>query len=160
MIKDFDELYEEIVSSNDTKRMEGLGDAYKWLFGMVAEKHPEAAERVISMLEAGKWNNYLSHMEAKEIVAKFKNQNGTTGPHWDYDTFKSAVEGMGKPIMEKPFYNCYSLWVTMNMLYSDHAMSAGAYVPKEDFPKFFYTMAVEKLKDVDRTKFIRRYYNL
>lgn len=160
MIKDFDELYEDIVSSNDTERMEDLGGAYKWLFGMVAERQPEIAEKVISMLESSKWNNYVSKIEAKDIVAKLKNQNGTTGPHWDYDTMKGAVEGLGKPLEEFPFYNTCSLWVTMNMLYSDHANSAGMYVPKEDFPKFFYMMALEKLKDPDKPKFIRKYFNI
>jgi hypothetical protein len=34
------------------------------------------------------------------------------------------------------------------------------FVPKEQEPKVYYLMAVEKLKDVDYPKFIRKYYDL
>ena len=44
------------------------------------------------------------------------------------------------------------------MLYSDHHRSTSEFVPKDQEPKFFYMMAVEKLKDPDRPKFIREYF--
>jgi hypothetical protein len=34
------------------------------------------------------------------------------------------------------------------------------YIPKEQEPEVYYELAVEKLKDVDKPKFIRTYYNL
>jgi hypothetical protein len=33
-------------------------------------------------------------------------------------------------------------------------------VPKEDEPRFFYAMALEKLKDADRPKFVRAYFDV
>lgn len=160
MIRKYDELYEEMASSKDPRRMMAFGDAEKWVFYTLAEKHPEMAEKWLSRLEAGKWNNYLSKREAEEIIAVLVNQDGTHGAHWDYDTFKKAVESVGGMMTDEPFYNCWSLFVTANMLFSDHFRSASEFVPKDMMPKFFYNEAVEKLKDPDRPKFIRKYFDV
>lgn len=34
------------------------------------------------------------------------------------------------------------------------------FVPKDQEPKFFYSMALEKLKDVDRPRFVRDYFDV
>ena len=88
------------------------------------------------------------------------NQDGTRGAHWDYDTFKGAVESLGAKMRDESFYNCYALWIMANALWSDHHKSLSEFVPKEQEPKVYYLMAVEKLKDVDYPKFIRKYYDL
>lgn len=160
LIKRYDELYDDMASSKDPKKMIVFGDAEKWMFHSVAEKHPELAEKWLSKLEAGKWYNYLSKAEADEIVGKLQNQDGTKGGHWDYDTFKGAVESLGAKMSEDPYFNCYALWATANMLWSDHYKSASEYVPKEMMPKYFYNVAVENLKDIDRPKFVREYFNV
>ena len=160
MIRKYDELYDEMAASKDPRRMMAFGDSEKWVFHMLAEKHPEMAEKWLSKLEAGKWNNYLSKKEAEEIVSKLVNQDGTHGPHWDYETFKSAVESLGGKMEDMPYYNCWALWVTACMLVSDHYKSASEFVPKEMMPKYFYSMAVEKLKDADRPKFVRHYFDV
>lgn len=160
LIKRYDELYEDMATAKDPQKMMVFGDAEKWMFHSVAEKHPELAEKWLAKLEAGKWNNYLSKSEADAIVSKLVNQDGTRGPHWSYDTFKSAVEGLGGKMYDEPYYNCYALFTTANMLYSDHYKSALEYVPKEDMPKYFYMMALEKLKDMDRPKFARKYFDV
>jgi hypothetical protein len=140
--------------------MMAFGEAEKWVFHILAEKHPELAEKWLTKLEAGKWLNYLSKSEAEHIVGKFINQDGTRGAHWNYDTFKEAVESLGEEMTEEPFFNCWSLWAVANMLYSDHHKSTSEFVPKEDEPRFFYLMAVEKLKDLDRPKFVRAYFGV
>lgn len=160
MIKIYDELYEDMATSKDPKKMMIFGEAEKWMFHAVAEKHPELAEKWLSKLEAGKWHNYLSKSEAESIVNKLQNQDGTRGAHWDYDTFKGAVESLGAKMSEEPYFNCYALWATANMLWSDHYKSASEFVPKDMMPKFFYSMSVEKLKDSDRPKFVRSYFNV
>lgn len=159
-IKRYDELYEDMASSKDPKKMMVFGDAEKWVFYMVAEKHPEIAERWLSKLEAGKWNNYLSHSEAESIATKLVNQDGTRGAHWSYETFKAAVESLDGKMSDEPYYNSYALWVTANMHWSDHHKSSSEFVPKEHEARYFYETAVESLKDVDRPKFIRERYNL
>ena len=160
LIRRYGELYEEMASSRDTKKMMAFGDAEKWAFHELAEKHPEIAEKWLYMLEAERWFNYLSKNEAESIVSKFINQDGARGPHWNYETFKAAVESLGGKMSNEPFYNCWSLWVAANMEYSDHHKSSSEFVPKEQEPRFFYSMAIEKLKDPDRPRFIREYFDL
>lgn len=160
LIRRYDELYEDMATAKDPRKMMVFGDAEKWMFHSVAEKHPEMAEKWLAKLEAGKWNNYLSKSEADDIVSRFVNQDGTRGPHWSYEVFKNAVESMSGKIYDEPYYNCYALWAVMNMLYSDHYQSASEFVPKDAMPKYFYKMALEKLKDADRPKFVRRYFDV
>ena len=160
IVRKYDELYEEMASSKDPSRMMAFGDSEKWIFHMLAEKHPELAEKWLTKLEAGKWNNYLSKSEAEEIVSKLINQDGSHGAHWDYETFKAAVESLGGKMADEPFYNCWALWAVTNMLWSDHHKSASEFVPKDMMPKYFYGMAIEKLKDADRQKFVRHYFDV
>lgn len=160
LIKKYDELYDDMATAKDPRKMMAFGEAEKWVFHMMAEKHPELAEKWLNRLEAEKWFNYLSKAEAEEIAMKLVNQDGIRGPHWSYETFKAAVESLGGKLQSEPFYNCYALWVTANMLFSDHHKSTSEFVPKDQEPRFFYSMAVEKLKDNDRPRFIRKYFDL
>ena len=160
LIKKYDELYDDMATAKDPRKMMAFGEAEKWVFHMMAEQHPELAEKWLARLEAEKWYNYLSKNEAEEIVAKFVNQDGTHGPHWNYETLKAAVESLGGKIQSEPFYNCWSLWVVVNMHYSDHRTSASEFVPRDMMPKYFYNMAVETLKDPDRPRFVREYFDL
>lgn len=154
------ELYEDMAKSGMPEKMKVFGEAEKWAFDRLHERDPKLAEMWVDKLEATHWHNYLSKAEANDIVAKFINQDNSRGAHWGYDVFKSAVESLGGNMAETPYYNCYALWVVANMLYSDHAQSASEYVPKEDMPKYFYLMAVEKLKDKDRPRFVRDYFGV
>ena len=160
LIEKYDELYEDMASAKDPRKMMAFGDAEKWMFHMLAKEHPEIAEKWLTKLEAGKWHNYLSKTEAEEIAAKLVNQDGSRGPHWSHETFKAAVESLGAKTEEEPFYNCWALWIMANALWSDHHKSLMEFVPKAQEPKVYYLMAVEKLKDVDYPKFIRKYYDL
>jgi hypothetical protein len=160
LIEKYDELYEDMATAKDPRKMMIFGDAERWMFHSLAKKHPEIAEMWLTKLEAGKWNNYLSRTEAMEIANKLINQDGTRGAHWSYETFKAAVESLGASMTEEPFYNCWALWIQANAEYSDHHKSASEFVPKDQEPRYFYMMAVEKLKDVDYPRFIRKYYDL
>ena len=155
LIEKYDELYEDMATAKDPRKMMAFGDAEKWMFHALAKEHPEIAEKWLTKLEAAKWHNYLSKTEAEEIASKLVNQDGSRGPHWDYETFKHSVESLGGQMKDEPFYNCYSLWVMANALFSDHHKALMEFVPKEQEPKVYYMMAVEKLKDVDYPKFIR-----
>lgn len=160
LIEKYDELYEDMATAKDPMKMMAFGDAEKWMFHSLAQKHPDIAEMWLTRLEASKWNNYISKTEAMEVAGSLVNQDGTHGPHWDYETFKTAVESMGGKMNDEPYYNCWALWLTANMRYSDNYRSAAEFVPKDMMPKFFYKVAVENLKDVDRPKFIREYFDL
>ena len=158
ILERYEELYEDMATSNNKDKMIAFGDAERWAFKRIVKENPELARCWLDKLEAMNWNNFLSKHDAEKIADSLINQNGVKGPHWGYETFKNAVESLGGKVTENPYYNCYALWVAANMLYSDHYNSAKEYVPESDMPKYFYTMAVEKLKDIDRHKFIREYY--
>lgn len=160
LIEKYDELYDDMATAKDPRKMMAFGDAEKWMFHMLAKEHPDIAEKWLTKLEAAKWHNYLSKTEAEEIASKLVNQDGSRGPHWSHETFKAAVESLGAKTEEEPFYNCWALWIMANALWSDHHKSLMEFVPKEHEPKVYYLMAVEKLKDVDYPKFIRKYYDL
>lgn len=160
LIEKYDELYDDMATAKDPRKMMAFGDAERWMFHMLAKEHPEIAEKWLTKLEAAKWHNYLSKTEAEEIASKLVNQDGSRGPHWSHETFKAAVESLGAKTEEEPFYNCWALWTMANALWSDHHKSLMEFVPKEQEPKVYYLMAVEKLKDVDYPKFIRKYYDL
>lgn len=157
----YDELYHKMAHSKDVSKMKAFGSAEMWIFGMLADKHPELAQKWLDRLEASEWHNYLSESEAMEIVAGLKSQDGHSGAHWNMATFFGAVESLGGAIENPPYYNKYALWATANMLYSDHAKSAAKYIGDESkMPAYFYDLAVEKLTDVDRPHFVREYFHL
>lgn len=163
MIKRYDELYENMVTAKDLKKMIVFGEAEKWMFHSVAKEHPELAKIWLSKLESSVWNNYLTEHEAKHIVESLMEKHGDTYVQkyaWDYPTLKSAVESIGGKMSEEPCYNCWALWATMNMLHSDHDETISAYIQPSVKVKFYYKLAVDKLKDFDRPHFVREYFHL
>ena len=68
LIEKYDELYEDMATAKDPRKMMAFGDAEKWMFHMLAKEHPEIAEKWLTNLEAGKWHNYLAKTEAEEIA--------------------------------------------------------------------------------------------
>lgn len=168
ILERYEELYEDMASSNNKDKMMAFGNAERWAFKRMYEISPKDAQCWLDRLEAMHWQNYLSRNEAEAIAAKLINQNGRIGPHWNYEVFKETVEKLGGKPYEKPYYNCYALWITANMIYSDHAQSTaedmGAAspeaVPNEKMALSMYRKAVEQLKDVDRPKFVREYFDL
>lgn len=163
LIERYDELYADMAMAKDPKKMTIFGNAEKEMFHCLADMHPEIAEKWLTKLEAGKWNNYLSEDEARKIVGLLvERRNGAIirKYEWEYDVLKNAVESMGGEISLEPYYNCYALWAVMNMLFSDHAETVNMFVQPNLRTKFYYHMAVDKLKDVDRPHFVRDYFHL
>lgn len=168
ILERYEELYEDMANSGNKDKMIAFGDAERWAFKRMHEISPKDAQCWLDKLEAMHWRNYLSKQEADEIASHLVNQNGRLGAHWGYETFKGAVESLGGKMYDKPYYNCYALWITANMIYSDHAQSVAEdmgmttpeAVPNEKMALSMYRKAVEKLKDVDRPKFIREYFDL
>lgn len=168
ILERYEELYEDMANSGNKDKMIAFGDAERWAFKRLYEVSPKDAQCWLDKLEAMHWKNYLSKQEADEIASHLVNQNGRLGAHWGYETFKGVVESLGGKMYDKPYYNCYALWITANMIYSDHAQSVAEdmgmttpeAVPNEKMALSMYRKAVEKLKDVDRPKFIREYFDL
>lgn len=157
----YDELYSKMARSKDVTKMKTFGSADRWAFFMVVDEHPELARKWLDKLEASDWYNYLSESESEEVIASLRDHNGYTGAHWDMDLFCETVLSLGGNVEHHPYYNKQALWVTANMLYSDHEKSAKKYIGNESLmPAYFYDLAVEKLTDVDRPYFIRDYFHL
>lgn len=164
LIKKYDALYEEMAASKNPMRMMAFGDAEKWMFYSLVEKHPDLAEMWLKKLEASKWHNYLTEEEAEEVVESLMEKRGeeyVQRYEWDYPTFKNAVESLGGKLHEEPYYNCWALWATANMLYSDHNETIKEFIPVPNLRvKMYYKLAVDKLKDFDRPHFVREYFGL
>lgn len=166
MIFRYNELYHKMVASKDPAKMKIFGEAEKWIFEETVNAHPDLADSWLSCLEAICWDNFLSHNEAENIGKHLISQNGTRGFHWLYDEFINTVKKLGGETEENPFYNTYALYVTANMIYSDHAESIAQdmgynsvqEVPPEKMALSCYKKAVEKLKDKDRPRFVRDYF--
>ena len=167
----FKRLYMDMAASKDVGKMQMFGRAFTKVFDDLADKHPELAQSVIEMLQAIEWNNYVTVAEATGVAAHFVNSDqsvtGATGPsrgaHWSMDALKSFLGQNGHPLEEKPYYNWAALWLVVNMMYSDFAnvfaeMSGAK--ENEKLATASYQMAVARLKDVDRPRFIRAYFDL
>ena len=156
----FEELVAKITASKDPDKMRILMYADAWGFKQMAAMQPKMAQKWLDKIEASEWHNYLSPEEAELVVSGFVNQNGTKGPKWPMPQFEAAVTAFGGQMQDAPYYNKYALWVTANLIFSDHATSLSEVVSEADMPKVVYKMAVEKLKDPDRTRFVRPYFGL
>lgn len=166
MISRFDELYQDMIDSKDVYKMHVFGESFKWTFKDLAAKHPEMADNVLSHLEATNWKNYLSEREMTNIGKRIKNQDGSRGFHWNFETIKKTLKDLGGRLEDDPYYNRYALATVINMTYSDHAMSIAMdlgfksvnEVPEESMALSCYRKSVEKLKDIDRPYFVRDYF--
>lgn len=159
----YDHLYDVMSNSKDVDKMKIFGRAGSRIFEKIIVADPNIAKEWIEMLEPVMWNNYLTEDEAEQIVESLEEKVGdmTVRRHeWGYDTLKSAVEGMGGMMAEAPFYNCWALWATMNMLVSDHRNTVDKFIQPAMRVKFYYHLALDKLKDVDRPHFVREYFHL
>lgn len=167
-IDKFEALYDLMSKSADVTKMQTFGMASKKIFEEVAKHHPDIAEKWLSELSPLLYHNYLSSEEAEKIADELVNQNNSKGPHWSREAFTQMLNRLGVPIEEEPYYNQCALWVTANMIYSDHANSIAEdmglnspnNVPAERMAKSCYRKAVEVLKDIDRPHFIRWYFHL
>lgn len=166
LIERYEDLYDVMKNSHDVSKMKIFGDAERDIFKQIAGTNAMMAESWLSQLEAVCWNNYLSEKEAKNISMRIVNQDGTRAFHWPYDVFTKAVQNLGGVVEDKPFYNSYALWVTANVVYSDHAVSVAedmgyknpVDVPNERMALSMYKKAVEKLKDTDGGFHVRKYF--
>lgn len=157
----FRTLYKDMAESKDVDKMIIFGDAFKKMYDKVAEMHPDMAAATLGILGAIEYNNYMTPEEAMDAATKLVNDDGSPAPHWRMDEAKAFLTSRDIPTEEKPYYNFPALWLTMNMLYSDFAEPVTEMLGSDDNEKVataFYKMAIKRLKDVDRPKFIRWYF--
>jgi hypothetical protein len=103
---------------------------------------------------------FFKEKEAYEIVDAFENYDGSRGPKWQPQVLFSAVEGLGGKRAEPGKYNCWALYVQMNMKHSDEGGVLKNYAQGEEYAKLCYMLAVADLTDRDRKQTIREYFKL
>ena len=106
-----------------------------------------------------RYEELYAKMATSKDVSRMK-AFGSRGPKWPFTVFSQTVEAFGGKISDEPFYNKYAMWVTANMIYSDHATTLSSIVSDAEMPKLVYQLAVENLKDSDRPDFIRNYFGV
>jgi hypothetical protein len=167
----FAELYTDMATSRDVSKMKLFGGAFKQMFDKVAVRYPDPAAETMEYLAAVEFNNYVTSAEAQEVASHFINDDGTLtgatepsrGAHWKPEELKAFLVSRTIPLDEKPYYNWWALWLTVNMMYSDFANALVDLLGTKDQEHLAvacYQLALRKLKDADRPAFIRDYFHL
>lgn len=105
--------------------------------------------------------NYLTEKEASAILNSFKNYDGSTGSPLSMSIL-DQMESQNKCIDNAPYFNKYALFVTMCKFASDQGSIIKRLV-NDDTQAYYnicYEMAVSQLKDNDRPRWVRYYFNL
>ena len=132
-------------------------------FVMLANQSTKLASQFLDCVEGmADFNNYVSEDEAAETVSRLVNADGTTGPKWQPDTLFSKVSELGGDIERPGKFNRWALYTAMNMMHSDHypfLQKWGEGNP-DTVALMCYELAVDKLTDKDRPRWIREYFHL
>lgn len=152
----FKNAYHEMADSKEVWEMKLAGCIMKDMFSWIDEHDKTAAQHFADIFDGNlHFYNYMTEEEAMKIVRGLKHQGGETGARWKAEEVW-AVSGDKKSC--EPYYNCWALYATMNMLDSDHRKTL---MPLTNtYETVILEMALEKLKDVDREKFVREYFEL
>lgn len=131
-------IVRQYVESNDPVEMEMLTTLTNEFVHKVNEKHPDMVEDYLHKLKM-----YLHPLKDKEcaesVVGMFKNKDGSSGAHWDYDTTSKVLEAKGYDFEKPTFY------YVLNMIYSDYY--------NDDFSDPIYIeLAKDFLSDPDTPK--------
>jgi hypothetical protein len=87
---------------------------------------------------------------------------------WTRDVWKNAMQSLGLPLEEEPYYNSCALWVVMNQVYTDHAQTIAdnilkkplAEIPSDQLVPLIRALAIDLLKDKDKVYSVRSYFGL
>ena len=130
--------YKDIVKKlSDTASkadMEKLTDLTSEFLESIKEKMPEV-EKLIMKIDL-MLNPMFTRETAEYAVSKMKNEDGTEGGHWDYDTTTSVMKSKGYD------FNPCDWYYVLNMVYSD-------YFSKDQPDDYYFKLAYDFLKDKD-----------
>lgn len=171
IIGKFDEYYGVMSQSKNVEDMHAFGRAFRRLMERTAEMHPSEAEKVIEQLEVVVVDNFVTIDEAKKIAEGFINDDtavtgmtdSSRGAKWSMSTARSVAEAQGYALSDGSRYNWPALWLTVNMMYSDFIGALVEWLPdrtEEEMFKACHALAVKRLTDPDRPRWIRRYFDL
>ena len=130
--------YTEIVkklAENATKAdMETLTELTGDFLEKIRAKEPEV-DKLITKIDL-MLNPDFTKETAEYAVSKMKNEDGTEGGHWDYDTTTSVLKSKGYD------FNPCDWYYVLNMVYSD-------YFAKDQPDDYYFKLANDFLKDKD-----------
>lgn len=155
-------LYDYMATSKKTEYMKVFGNVMNEMMDDMIASNPSKAEEYIDKLCAIKWNNYLTVKESEKIVSSMNPK-----APWSREVWKNAMTSFGIETEDSPCYNSCALWVTMNMLYSDHAETLAKImgkslsdIPAEQIVRTIHGLAIDLLRDTDKNFNIRSYFGL
>lgn len=154
MKKKFCLMYQDIIDSQDEKKMRVLGHVMKQMMFKLIESSPTLAKEYLDELEAVNWNNYLTPKEAQDIIS-----NMDPKPAWTLSKWKEEMQQHGFLLEMSENYNQCALYTTMCMIYSDSGQTLEKLI--SDQKKLFelvYHLALDKLNDKDGKFNIRKYF--
>lgn len=154
MIERFSALSEAAVSNPDTLGV--LKNSVNKMFNYLSERDQRKAEEMLAELEQIQYNNYLTQEEAKRINASFKNYDGSTGGKWRSEEVENFLRNKGLPVEDLPYYNSCALVVAMNRISSDYGGEIKELT--DDYAVACYRFALCDLKDDDRPRWIRKFF--
>ncbi len=155
-----EKMYYQLVESGKPEKMQLLGSVFLWLMDRTRQSNPSIYNEAVEKMNAANWCNYLTEKEASCIVAGLEHQDGSKGAKWSLTQVLNAVEKIGGAVECAPYYNQYALYVAINMIYSDFAKTLAEYIDADKMFEVVYRLAVAKLKDADRPRFIRKYFDV
>lgn len=108
-----------------------------------------------------KYNNYLTEKESRTILSEFRNWDGSTGTPFSPQIL-DELQKDNKCIDNVPEYNKWALYITMCKFASDQGGVISKLVNNDSkaFINACYDMSIAQLKDVDRPRWVRHYFNL
>jgi hypothetical protein len=155
IMKKYDQQYDKMATSDNIENMKLFGRIGREAMVLLARNVPEKAQELTEKLCAMNWNNYLTEREAEAITEKMVPQRP-----WPRDQWRAVMEQHGYKMSEEPYYNCWALYVTMCMIYTDDIETLKHYVSGVDMFEVLYALALNKLKDRDKVFNVREYFKV
>lgn len=155
----YDDLYDYMAASKDPKNMKAFGCVMTEMMDVMIQKMPDTAQEMIDQLESIRWKQYLTTKEAERITAAMDPK-----APWSREQWKAAMESLGLPLEDAPYYNSCALFTEMSKMYSDFGEEIAALLGKplaptdKDIIAACYKMALKTLKDKDGIYSIRKYF--
>lgn len=162
-LETFMQVHERSIESKSVANMYVADAVMRKAIAKLSEYDPEEVVDIADMYDGRiNYNNFLTEREAKAIVSKFKNYDGTEGAKWPSDAFFEKVEELCGSIEVKPYFNKWALWATACMIASDQGANITKWSggDRNNFAAMTYDFAVAKLSDKDKQNFVRWYFEL
>lgn len=141
---DYRKVLKKYIDSAQNADMEVLADLTESFIHKMSETNPEQVEGFLKELVLY-IEPFANRKNAVAVVQNMKNDDGSAGPHWDYDTVSKVAEENEIDCVPEFYY-------VLNMVYSD-------YYCKNYTDSDYIRMAVQFLDDKDgpRDKAVRYY---